>query len=74
MDDGQVGEFDTPDALLSNPSSALCQLATSTGLANAAQLRAVARGVAAGTAAGDSPAEEVSAPADAAAVGSVSHD
>jgi len=39
----QVTEFDSPHALLSNPSSALCQLATSTGLASAQQLSSMAQ-------------------------------
>lgn len=42
MDQGEVAEYDTPHALLSNPDSAFSKMVDETGTANATLLRSFA--------------------------------
>ena len=51
LDDGHVAEFDTPQALLSNPDSLLTGLVEAAGPEVAAKLRAIAAGGPAGASA-----------------------
>lgn len=43
LDQGELVEFDTPHALLSNPQSLFSQLADATGVSNAALIRSIAK-------------------------------